>query len=392
MTRTVLAKNYDHLWYEGKENMYVVNGRETGTKDYFGSVKGSRWTDTTGATREPARGRSVSSAAAQLGESSPRPTTSFELPRAASYTYLPGHAENIVKDVELYYAESERRDSEHESLQDFSTDTGSLLSSRVPSPERDDDSAPQTPLARPADSLRKPSLTVRKFILEAGMDDDEDALESPSRPDVPVTPEVIEKPPKSLSMRLSSIRRRSGLSSASRSPSPTRQEAEKSKDMDGTKPPRNLGNEVARRLSMGRRVSSQGTKPKGSDEENTSRRSGLLSRKSKGPVADILRGSKDALRGAPAVPSLPKSFSTDRLPSLSRFASVKSQASVAEQAERPPGPRLDAPKKKDELWTAFRELEAAFQKSAALRSVTSDQCSPCLQVSVKVHSLESERC
>lgn len=98
-----------------------------------------------------------------------------------------------------------------------------------------------------------------------------------------------------------------------------------------------------------------------------SRNGSVISKKSRRPLSTFLQKSpgEPALSRRPSFSSLRKSFSGDKLPSLS---------SSPLSAERvPPMPRsmstersqtmgLDTPRKKDELWTAFRALDSDFQK------------------------------
>lgn len=101
-----------------------------------------------------------------------------------------------------------------------------------------------------------------------------------------------------------------------------------------------------------------------------SRSGTLLRRKSVKPAKPNetseppVRASMEATKSAPAVPSLPKSFSTDRLPYASqihndrsipvpRIASGEKMASLG---------ALSLPRKRDELWSIFRSLDGDYTK------------------------------
>ncbi|KAK3046497.1 hypothetical protein LTR09_012023 [Extremus antarcticus] len=69
----------------------------------------------------------------------------------------------------------------------------------------------------------------------------------------------------------------------------------------------------------------------------------------------------------PPVPSLPKSFSTDKLPSIRSGMPAQHRAApmprLLSPTEKPPG--FMQPKKKDELWSTFRMLDGDFTKFAS---------------------------
>lgn len=143
----------------------------------------------------------------------------------------------------------------------------------------------------------------------------------------------------------------------------------------------------SRRKSLVRRMTSKSNKElksaeKGNasspeDEDGSgvrpilSRRSTLLRKKSR-PVGQI-KGGKDenappvpAVPSIPRVPSLPKSFSTDRLPSLRSQTPQFDRAAPVPRllsSDRVPSAGLSMPiRKKDELWSVFRGLDADYAK------------------------------
>lgn len=71
-------------------------------------------------------------------------------------------------------------------------------------------------------------------------------------------------------------------------------------------------------------------------------------------------------QSTPSVPPIPKSFSTDRLPLSHAHASseVPPRLPKSRSFERLQANGLESPRKKDELWNAFRALDGDFQKYA----------------------------
>ena len=173
------------------------------------------------------------------------------------------------------------------------------------------------------------------------------------------------------------IRRRTWLV-GSRSASPTKDGAEEKRIADSappspTKNPKNSGPRE-RRMSLRRRDSSKSKEQeKQSDLEKTEgpdggqrpsiKRKGTLSKAGR-PLSLLLSGSSDKDEShPPPMPLLPKSFSTDRLPTL------KTPSLGSERV--PPLPRTlssekllktEFGRKKDELWSAFRHLDGEYQK------------------------------
>lgn len=94
-----------------------------------------------------------------------------------------------------------------------------------------------------------------------------------------------------------------------------------------------------------------------------SRRPSLLRRKSR--QSFDVSAQPPSIISIPSVPSLPKSYSTGKLPSLKHKQSNLSDAPSVPSTtsyDRFHGLRPETPKKKDELWGAFRNLENDFQK------------------------------
>ena len=95
------------------------------------------------------------------------------------------------------------------------------------------------------------------------------------------------------------------------------------------------------------------------------RRNTLTGRKTKRPLSALLGRSASTFNdGSPVVPAIPKSFSTDQLPSL-----VQQQSPLEKRPEMPMSKSSDRlqtsipePRKKDELWSNFRTLDGEYHK------------------------------
>ncbi|KAL1301680.1 hypothetical protein AAFC00_005896 [Neodothiora populina] len=148
---------------------------------------------------------------------------------------------------------------------------------------------------------------------------------------------------------------------------------------DGAPIPPPVGSAARRRTVLKKRESyheSSENKPSGG---NLFRRSTLLRRKSTKapppsepmPSESPVRASLEAVKSVPAVPSLPKSFSTDRLPSVHHDHSTPVPRIVQGEKMASLG-ALSLPRKRDELWSVFRSLDGDFakfqSKSSALKA------------------------
>ena len=83
--------------------------------------------------------------------------------------------------------------------------------------------------------------------------------------------------------------------------------------------------------------------------------------KSRRPLSVILGRSKSYNNESPAVPSLPKSYSTDRLPVVESDAD-RPEMPVLFIQEHLHAPGYETPRKKDELWGNFRTLDSEHSK------------------------------
>lgn len=92
-------------------------------------------------------------------------------------------------------------------------------------------------------------------------------------------------------------------------------------------------------------------------------RDSLLRRKSRRPLSALI--SKDIANQLPSVPPIPKSFSTDKLQSTDYKGSITSIPALTSAPlflERTGASGTETPRKRDELWSAFRNLDGDYQK------------------------------
>ena len=201
----------------------------------------------------------------------------------------------------------------------------------------------------------QPQYTVSKFIVGADQTLEDVRYEPKGRDDTG-TPEREPKT-RSVSASISSFARKS-WSTASRSPSPSPNKRQSRRDLDvaqdGVKSP-SVPTNVAHGVVNGT------TKAANS---GLLRRNSILSKRSNRPLSSLLRRESDRL-GTPSVPPIPKSFSTDKLPSLKHKSSTISNPPAlpaSRSLERLNGQGTETPRKKDDLWNVFRNLDGEYQK------------------------------
>ena len=289
--------------------------------------------------------------------------TSIQIPRPASYTYLPLSAD-LDREVsggaiKRTFSENVLATIDGTEQRVPSTDTNlSALQMQADSPVALSVDRRMSP--RPA---AKPNITISKFAIAAKAGNDDTAYESRG----------LAKPRKlhreamshSVTRSLSGLAPRSWIS-ASRSPSPSTRNGRNPTQEGGTStvPPSDHHSSPVRSPPLDGKVDKdEGPESAGSPARNGS----VSSKKTRRPLSTLLQKSpgEPALARRPSFSSLRKSLSSDKLPSLSNLPL---------SAERvPPMPRsmstersqtigLDTPRKKDELWTAFRTIDGDFQK------------------------------
>ena len=276
------------------------------------------------------------------------------LPRSASYTQLPAttmlHATPESNGIKRTFSENvlanPGRTAFRQSFSKHASEGAEQIHGRL--------NGKSLLRRRSARSLVGPKITVSKFALGPHRDTSSSAYDSSDGTSKEnLDPEIKRRP---VSGSLTSFARKSWMS-ASRSPSPNKREA----PPDGVS-----GSNSAKPMSKSGAVTR-------SDSENTvvndhigtpAKRSSTVIKKSRRPLSAFL-GRASPESGAPSLPSIPKSYSTDRLPSLNYNYSSSDKPPIVPKSisfERLQGTGTESPRRKDELWGVFRALDGDFQK------------------------------
>ncbi|KAF2111687.1 hypothetical protein BDV96DRAFT_175395 [Lophiotrema nucula] len=312
-----------------------------------------------------------------------RDVQTTQMPKAASYTYFPrvkDLADPTLLELKGTISEDELQSGVQDGESPYTSSGGSSPSSEeAPQPQPE-----QMPQLRPTISRRS-----SRFLSFTSKSRDPSAEPKPDRSSLDVVKQTDS--PKSLSpvRSLSKLRRKSWMSSPSRSSSPTKEssssvkeESKKSKVVPDT----NKRRSPTGGLSIPEESRSQNVVP---DPPKPQAR--IRTKKSKRPLSGLFNSStnppdlppnsvskpKPAASTAPpvpALPALPVSFSTERLPTFIQSPTTPSHIPPLPRntsSDKLRGVRTE-PRKKDELWTVFRTLEAdhrKFQsKSTALKA------------------------
>ncbi|USW55596.1 hypothetical protein Slin15195_G089150 [Septoria linicola] len=340
----------------------------------------------------------------------PERNNGTQLPRAASYTYLPNDGEQAIFEIKGvtkgdYIAKSDNETasiSPSEETSGWNTPEDDTV--RKPPPQAHDVAAHLQRTSgesrlRQTESARSSRSTLQSFARDSGTSIDSDQTIST----VATTPSSSQRPSlnKSFSKRFSgrSWYPSSSSTPASRSPSPTKVDsiveqpiAEVS--LEAKSDPTLQSSSTGRRKSFQfRKKSSKPAKElkakdqklellsSGDEKDKPSgavARKGTLLRKKATRAAGLAKvGSHDETQkqslpeSIQAVPPLPKSFPTDRLPSLAHPQSNSDRPAPVPRipsSEKHHISPLSVTKKKDELWTQFRSLDADFSKFQAKSS------------------------
>ncbi|PIA97811.1 UPF0592 membrane protein [Cercospora beticola] len=374
------------------------------------------------------RGASLTGRNVNMGNVTPDSNNAPALPRAASYTYLPDtktgeYSSHAVLEIRGVAKEDLAAESDN--------DTVDISPSEASPPEDNsgwntpEDSERHTALPRANDiaaQLRKstgqrepcdtPSVRSSISTIHSAARESRASVESTKTASTAATtPSSSQRPSfnKSFSRRFSgkSWYPSSSSTPSSRSPSPTKVDsiveqpiAESEKEETGDVTPR-VADTGRRKSFQLRKKTSKSTKESRAKKERqdslssgdekgetkpgeTVARRGTLLRKKAARTSGLTQATNDgrqqenlppSLAKAPAVPQLPKSFSTDRLPSAFT-ASMKGERTSplpkTVSSEKHHMSPLSSNKKKDELWTQFRALDADFSKfeskSSALKA------------------------
>ncbi|EME41551.1 hypothetical protein DOTSEDRAFT_73833 [Dothistroma septosporum NZE10] len=317
-----------------------------------------------------------------------------ELPRAASYTLLPAvkdrqYANSDVVEIKAFpLPEHPLKDDDEDTSQ---SDTSLPDSSRLSTPDEHVPSVPP-PQAHEIDAkLQKSPSASKRSSIESSIRQSCTSLESARTVSTTATtpgstrhrPSVISN--KSFSRRFSKHSFQiSAPSTPSRSPSPAKQEIAAAAGSIVTIAEEATTTDGRRKSLLSRTLTSKSGKgskdrkpsPQSGDEDDTEpsvkRRSTFLRKKSSrsrlSKVASYdVRALALAENAAPAMPALPKSFSTDKLPNLRSSSPMSDRAAplprlVSSEKVHQPSPLSGVTRKKDELWSVFRTLEGDFTK------------------------------
>lgn len=274
------------------------------------------------------------------------------LPKAASYTYFPR-----VKDIdETPVVGVQGTISEEELKADVSADA-SYASSDGSSHDSDDPAPVEMPQLRPDNPRRSSTFNLfssKSREPSAEPKSDRNRTENLKHADTPASISPVRS--------LTRLRRKSWISPSSRSSSPTKgDQASKKEDH-----PRNSSQ--SRKSLSGTLSIPDKAKAKDETQSPTAQKRGVLTKRSNRLSGIFNPSHTDSpappIPQTPAVPPLPKSFSTEKLPSY-----VQSPTSPNHVPPMPRNISTDKlkgskaePRKKDDLWTVFRTLEGDLRK------------------------------
>ena len=195
-------------------------------------------------------------------------------------------------------------------------------------------------------------FTISEFTI--GADDTPEDRIYESRPRKNVLATDRERKARSVSGSISSFARKSWISaSRSPSPSPSKRRPPQEKDAAG-----GIENSYPRKAILHDTSNGHAN----GHAKVPSRRNSLLRRGSRRPLSSIL--SKTSSLETPSVPPIPTSVSADKLPSFNCNSSDQSNPPLpsVKSFERMQGLGAESPRKKDQLWSAFRGLDGEYQK------------------------------
>ncbi|KAL5426676.1 hypothetical protein PMIN04_001837 [Paraphaeosphaeria minitans] len=303
------------------------------------------------------RNRAVSEA---LPPPSERPLQKPQLPKAASYTYFPR-----VKDLDdPPLLELKGTISEEELKTGVSPDE-SYTSSDGSSPDDEgppEERMPDMPQLRPRNSRRSSIfLSFSGKSREPSRERKADRTRSDS----------LKRSESSTAVSpvrgLTRLRRKSFV--GPRSSSPTKETGSPKKDGESRKNSLSVEANKRKGLAVNTSIPEESRSTQEASDSPTTHKSRFLTKKSKRLSGIFSPSSTDhvppfANANEPPVPPLPKSFSTDKLPSYVRSPTSPTHIPPLPQSIAPDklkGPKTEL-RKKDELWTVFRTLEGDLRK------------------------------
>ena len=290
--------------------------------------------------------------------------TDFDLdsvPRSASYTQLPAvngpDASFERNGVKRTFSENLIANPKTNTFRHSSIKKGSKQSKDL-NRQQEQDKQP-TRLSNPSKS--GPTITVSGF--QVGPDEGEtdvtyDLVSQNSR-----GPAASGIKPRSISGSLARLKRQSWIAS-SRSPSPNEEWLEQRPSTADGKLTRRSPSLLQTTSATSTEASNSIITPNGHDSARAEQY-GAQRKKSRRPISSYL--SMTALSDeSPKGPIISKSYSTDRLPLSHTHTSSDIPPSLpsSKSFERLSATSAESPRRKDDLWSAFRALDADFQKYA----------------------------
>ena len=293
--------------------------------------------------------------------------TEFDLdsvPRSASYTQLPAvngpDASFERHGVKRTFSENLIANPKTNTFRHSSIKKGSKQNKNLNGQQEQDEQSPS--LSSP--SKPGPTITVSGF--QVGPDEDEaDATYQPVSKNSGRAAESGIKS-RSVSGSLARLKRQSWIAS-SRSPSPNKRNSLEQR-------PNTADGKLSRRPPSLRQIVSAASvdasnsivTPNGHDSARVEQY-GVQRKRSRRPLSSYL--SMTSLSDAsPQGSIIPKSYSTDRLSLSHTHTSSEMPPSLpsSKSFERLSATSAESPRRKDDLWSAFRALDADFQKYALL--------------------------
>lgn len=203
-------------------------------------------------------------------------------------------------------------------------------------------------------STAEPKITISQFTLSTTEDSSKFSSEADTK-NKAIRADQVGKT-RSVTSSVSRFARQSWIR-PSRSPSPSRRRAQERNGNGGDA----LGDHPERDpLST---WAADGSTNAASHTSGQPESESVRHTKSRRPLSSFI-SPKSSENRAPSVPPIPKSYSTDRLPSSSAHTSAEIPPNLPKSRsyERLQINVTESPKRKDDLWSAFRALDGDFQK------------------------------
>ena len=307
------------------------------------------------------RGRSR--ATSEASPQPPREPERAQLPKAASYTYFP-QVKDLDQETPAVDIRASEDDAEHARSEERTSESHSGGSSPS-SEEAPELPGVQMPQLRPTTNLSRRSSRFLPFTSSKSRDPS--AEPKPDRKPERGRTEAVKQtdsPAGSPVRSLTNLRRKSWVVSQQQQPrestSPVKEKKLKKKD-PAVKKPQPVAEPAKRKTPTSTTSIPEESEARDTVQEEI-QQPAPLSKKNK-----RLSGLFSANSNASNLPSVPKSFSTEQLPHYHQ-----NQGPVSPSHAVPPLPRnisaeklkgiKTEPRKKDELWNAFRTLDADLRK------------------------------